>query len=424
MLSPSTLPDLELVRRVAVFEEIAGLGSWELDLRSGRALWSPGLYRLLDYVPDAQAPLSEAYLARVHPDDLERVLAVIEAHMLSDAPHDYRYRLLLPDGRVRTVRDRGRRFFDEAGRAERVLAVVQDVSREARLEAELATAANALDLALEGLVVLNADGRVLQVNRAFVAITGFDPRRSTQAGFAIDDLLEAHDREDHFRTIQDQARRHGRWAGQLALRHRDGTQVPVWCTVVWQRADAATPESRYVVLLTDISRLEETSRRVAWAATHDDLTGLLTRTPFLQATADALDEAARYDRTPTVLFLDLDGFKAINDREGHAAGDRVLRAVADALRGLLREDDTVSRWGGDEFAVLLRSVGVAGAMRVAEKMVLACAGVADGARASVGVARYPDHGATAELLLQAADAAMYRAKAAGGGCARLALRPA
>ncbi len=423
MLSPSTLPDLELVRRVAVFEEIAELGSWELDLRTGRAVWSPGLYRLLDYLPDVQAPEPEAYMARVHPDDLEAVLGVIEAHMLSDAPHDYRYRLHLPNGQVRMVRDRGRRFFDEAGRAERVLAVVQDVSREARLESELATAANALDLALEGLVVLDVEGRVMQVNRAFVAITGHDPRRSTQAAFAIEDVLEAHDREDHFRSIQDQAQAQGRWAGQLALRHRDGTQVPVWCTVVWQAPDHVGGEGRYVVLLTDISRLEETSRQVAWTATHDDLTGLLTRAPFLEATADALDEASRYERTPTVLFLDLDGFKAINDRDGHAAGDAVLRAVADALRALLREDDTVSRWGGDEFAVLLRSVGVVGAMRVAEKIVASCADTAQDVRVSVGVARYPDHGATAEVLLQAADGAMYRAKAAGGGCARLAVRP-
>lgn len=236
------------------------------------------------------------------------------------------------------VRDRGRRFFDEAGRAERVLAVVQDVSRESRLESELAKAANALALALEGLVVLDGEGR-------------------------------------------------------------------------------------YVVLLTDISRLEETSRQVAWTATHDDLTGLLTRAPFLEATADALDEASRYERTPTVLFLDLDGFKAINDRDGHAAGDAVLRAVADALRALLREDDTVSRWGGDEFAVLLRSVGVVGAMRVAENIVASCADTSQDVRVSVGVAQYPDHGATAEALLQAADGAMYRAKAAGGGCARLAVRP-
>ncbi len=380
MLSPSTLPDLELVRRVAVFEEIAELGSWELDLRTGRAVWSPGLYRLLDYLPDVQAPEPEAYMARVHPDDLEAVLGVIEAHMLSDAPHDYRYRLLLPNGQVRMVRDRGRRFFDEAGRAERVLAVVQDVSREARLESELATAANALDLALEGLVVLDVEGRVMQVNRAFVAITGHDPRRSTQAAFAIEDVLEAHDREDHFRSIQDQAQAQGRWAGQLALRHRDGTQVPVWCTVVWQAPDHVGGEGRYVVLLTDISRLEETSRQVAWTATHDDLTGLLTRAPFLEA-------------------------------------------IADALRALLREDDTVSRWGGDEFAVLLRSVGVVGAMRVAEKIVASCADTAQDVRVSVGVARYPDHGATAEALLQAADGAMYRAKAAGGGCARLAVRP-
>jgi diguanylate cyclase (GGDEF)-like protein len=170
------------------------------------------------------------------------------------------------------------------------------------------------------------------------------------------------------------------------------------------------------------ARLYERSRRqaqqLAHAATHDPLTGLANRA--------ALDSrATRSDAGETLLFLDLDGFKEVNDRLGHAAGDAVLRAVAERLLGCLREEDLAARFGGDEFAVLLGGPPdplLAGQVAGRVVRVLAEPFSVPGARvtvsASVGVA-VPEDGLDHATLLRHADRALYAAKGAGKGCWRL-----
>lgn len=409
-----TLEDV-LLEQLGLFEEIAELGSWTLDLRSGAATWSTGLYRLLGYSAAIQAPAPEAYIARIHPDDIERVTATIAHHFRTNTPHDYRYRLVRPDQSVIIVRDRGRREFDAAGQPVRVLAVVQDITREATAEAKLATAANALDLALEGLLVVRADGEIRQVNRGFELITGYDLRRLTGGSPALRDLLDEPMDGDKLRSLVDVVQREGRWAGQLWLRHHDGHRIPVWCTVVWEAPDQVRALGRYVALMTDISQLERQRAKIAWSALHDDLTGLLLRAPFLRALLEATLQAPVAATTPAVLFLDLDGFKEINDSEGHAAGDAALRAVAAALTAALRSDDVVARFGGDEFAVLLPNTAPSMAMGVARKLCEAVHDAVPRLCASIGVACYPGSATDAEALLAAADRAMYAAKASGGG---------
>jgi diguanylate cyclase (GGDEF)-like protein len=143
---------------------------------------------------------------------------------------------------------------------------------------------------------------------------------------------------------------------------------------------------------------------------------------FADRTHAALSMARRAGETVALLYLDLDGFKAINDTLGHAVGDRLLQAVAVRLRSGLRSSDTLARMGGDEFAVLLpRLPDPSGADRVAEKLCaelsapFVVAGDELALSASVGIAVYPEGGEDYESLLHGADAAMYRAKKAGRG---------
>ena len=164
-------------------------------------------------------------------------------------------------------------------------------------------------------------------------------------------------------------------------------------------------------------------QRIAYLAYHDALTELPNRSLL----HDRLDQAARAANRDTkplaLLVMDLDGFKEINDTLGHHAGDRVLQHVATRVRGTLRETDTVARLGGDEFAIVLPSTDVDGAILAAQKVLqeierpLVIDGRPLGVRASVGVACFPEHGASAETLLQKADVAMYLAKSDGHGIA-------
>lgn len=167
----------------------------------------------------------------------------------------------------------------------------------------------------------------------------------------------------------------------------------------------------------DLSKSQAQEEETRQITLHDALTGLPNRVLFEQHLAQGLIQAKRHGWGLAVLVLDIDNFKSINDSYGHDLGDKVLLTVANRLRSLVREEDTVSRWGGDEFTCLLLEVKQeADVTRLAEKMVNQIAvdfessGIVISMRASIGIAIYPSDGETADILFKNADMAMYEAK--------------
>ncbi|MCX7634311.1 MAG: diguanylate cyclase, partial [Syntrophales bacterium] len=174
-------------------------------------------------------------------------------------------------------------------------------------------------------------------------------------------------------------------------------------------------------ILHDVTERRKTEEQTQWMAYHDHLTGLPNRILFYDRLNQVLSHAKRSDEKFSVILLDLDKFKEVNDHYGHNVGDELLRAVAQRLVSQLREGDTVARFGGDEFLVLLPGLKHArDASSLAQKIVRAISDpfslgeVEVSVLASAGIAIYPDHGADGQILIQKADMAMYRAKAAGG----------
>lgn len=175
--------------------------------------------------------------------------------------------------------------------------------------------------------------------------------------------------------------------------------------------------------------LEESNKAnemIAHMAEHDALTGLLNRRRFQKELEKWGQYALRYQRSAALVFIDLDKFKFVNDTYGHHAGDEYLTAISDLLTKGLRTTDTIARWGGDEFAVLLPETSKDTAIEVANKLLrlfnetdLNVAGHHLHPSASIGLALFPDHGTDFESLSVYADAAMYEAKSAGRNCWRL-----
>ena len=168
-------------------------------------------------------------------------------------------------------------------------------------------------------------------------------------------------------------------------------------------------------------RRKQAEEKLQYMATHDLLTNLPNRFLFNDRLEQAVAKAKRGDRRFAVLFLDLDGFKEVNDRFGHQKGDGVLQQVAERLKECLRESDTLARLGGDEFSLILEDVqDNRSAAAVPQKLLAALAApfyVDENEitiTASIGISLYPDDGDATELLLKQADAAMYRAKELGG----------
>jgi diguanylate cyclase (GGDEF)-like protein len=175
----------------------------------------------------------------------------------------------------------------------------------------------------------------------------------------------------------------------------------------------------------DITEQKRARDRIQHLATHDALTGLPNRAMVGALIEQGLHSAKRYERSLAILFVDLDGFKAVNDRLGHEAGDEVLRTVAGRFRDALRASDVVARWGGDEFVVLAQEVGdgenvVGVARKLLSAAVAPIAVAANECRisASIGIALFPEHGDSAGTLLKRADTAMYEAKRSGKNALR------
>jgi diguanylate cyclase (GGDEF)-like protein/PAS domain S-box-containing protein len=203
------------------------------------------------------------------------------------------------------------------------------------------------------------------------------------------------------------------------LRHRHGNEVPVENSVAAIH-DRDGEAAGAVIVFRDVTQARAMTLEMIHTSEHDFLTGLPNRMLLNDRITQAIGLAGRYERQIAVLFLDLDGFKHINDSLGHSTGDKLLQSVAEALVGCVRTSDTVSRQGGDEFVVLLIDMdGEENAIAMAERILVAVArphsvGLNDlHVTASIGVSVYPLDGLDAETLIKSADTAMYQAKDQG-----------
>ncbi|WP_299443126.1 diguanylate cyclase [uncultured Rhodospira sp.] len=268
-----------------------------------------------------------------------------------------------------------------------------------------------------GIMVTDATGKVVRVNAAFTAVTGYD---SAEVVGRQPNILRSGVHEASFyQSLWRQLRETGAWEGEIWNRRKDGKVYPEWL-----RINVVTDDSGgiagYVAIFSDITFRRRAEQELLRQATTDPLTGLANRQLFNRLLTSTVEQATRYQRDAALLFIDLDGFKDINDTAGHTAGDAVLREIGSRLRGAVRISDEVARLGGDEFVVILPEVrGREATAAVAEKLLQEISRPfspeygAAALTASIGIAMVPDDGVSYESLLHAADAAMYQAKRSG-----------
>jgi diguanylate cyclase (GGDEF)-like protein/PAS domain S-box-containing protein len=273
----------------------------------------------------------------------------------------------------------------------------------------------------EAILTVDEQGTIVSANSAVRRLFGRSPEElGGQAATALVEPKRAAALVAHLA-----AHRAGQEASAggfetVGLR-RDGSTFPMDLLVA---ATQSGERRLFVLSFRDTTEQRAQMDALEYRALHDPLTGLPNRTLFADRLGQALQMAARQDLPFAVLVLDLDDFKDVNDELGHDAGDRLLAQASDRLRSACRAADTVARLGGDEFAVLMGPVADGpNAPALARKMLHALghpfevAGGLVRVRASIGIARYPEHAADAGALLRCADAAMYAAKRSGEGFA-------
>jgi diguanylate cyclase (GGDEF)-like protein/PAS domain S-box-containing protein len=265
---------------------------------------------------------------------------------------------------------------------------------------------------------MGVDGRIRYLNASARAFLGLGPDDPAEEVVYFDNLPKWT--VEHFRgEILPSIDAEGSWSGELELVRPDGGRVPMLAQFLAHRGPMGDVEF-YSATLREITELKAVEAELAYLATHDPLTGLPNRTLLVDRIGQALRRGEREGRQVAVLFLDLDDFKLVNDRYGHATGDEVLAVVAQRLRDAVRPADTVARYGGDEFVVLCDEVAdLVEAQSVVERITGVIEAPIDAPpaevrlRVSVGVAHAPP-GASAGEMLAAADRAMYRTKIAHG----------
>lgn len=277
-----------------------------------------------------------------------------------------------------------------------------------------ALASTVFDTSSLGIVVTDPKGVIVMANEAFSLLSGYN--LAELQGRNINLLKsEKHDHSFYVEMWQSLLQQ-SCWQGSLWNRVRSGELQRHNLSINAVR-DQAGRTIYYVGMLENITQRYMAEEAVRFQAFHDPLTGLGNRQLLMEQLQLSLAVAQRHNQRLGVLFIDLDGFKAVNDRHGHAVGDQVLKQVGQRFRTAIRQSDLLARIGGDEFVVLVTQVGdLQSLTTLAAKLVRAARKPLSDLQpplaisASVGIACYPEHGGTAEDLLLAADQVMYAAK--------------
>ena len=279
-----------------------------------------------------------------------------------------------------------------------------------QLSADMFTQSN------EGMMLLDDACRIVMVNQAFTRITGYD--RAEVMGCNPRILSSGRHDRAFYEAMWNEIREKGCWQGEIWNMHKNGTSYPEWLSIQ-AMYDPSGKLTHYIGLFSDMTERKKAQDQIQWLAHFDALTGLPNRTLLHERCRQAISLAQRSRKPLALMFVDLDGFKQVNDTLGHKAGDELLRLFAARLEGVVRDQDTVSRQGGDEFVLVLPDTDTSGAAHIAGKL-LAIASESYrideqelNLSASIGIAMYPDDGTDFETLSCCADTAMYRVKQNG-----------
>jgi diguanylate cyclase (GGDEF)-like protein/PAS domain S-box-containing protein len=298
-----------------------------------------------------------------------------------------------------------------------ILMTLTDITRQKQSEGKLSMASVIFNNIGEGIFVTDKEQKIISINEAFTTMTGF----TQQDVFGKSACFLQADK-DNVKADYDSsgfARDACSWQGEVWRRHKNNMEFPSWTTVSKVK-DSCGEIAHYVHAFMDITHFKKAQDHLGFLAYHDPLTKLPNRLLLKDRIDHSLQNALREGSQAAVLFLDLDRFKGINDTYGHAVGDGLLRETARRIKNLVRKEDTVSRYAGDEFVVFMENIPDAkNPAKLAQKLIdtfstpVYIKGYRLKISTSVGISLFPQDGRDTDILIKNADAAMYRAKKEG-----------
>ncbi len=396
------------------------VGVFATDIE-GRCRYVNEYWRQLAGLTAKQAAAAK-WLEAVHPDDREAVAQAWRQAVEQDGEFIANHRFQSPSGRTAWLNTRAAPLRDRAGRATGYLGAVTDVADFKRVEETLRASESEFrsyfGLPLIGIALIGPDKRWWEVNDRLCEILGY--RRAQLLRLSWAELTHPDDLAIEIAQFERvMSRRIEGYSLDKRFVRQDGSPIDVSVSSRCVRRPNGMAEY-FVTVVQDITERKQAEERAQYLAQYDALTGLPNRALLEDRLRQALLRAGRDHSLVAVLLVDLDHFKRINDTLDHTLGDRLLQSIVGRLQECVRQCDTISRQGGDEFAVLLPELGSSDdAARIAQRILEA---VAQPYRleerelltsCSIGVSVYPRDGRSAEVLIKNADVALYRAKDAG-----------
>jgi diguanylate cyclase (GGDEF)-like protein/PAS domain S-box-containing protein len=411
----STSPDSEKMLFQAILDN-APLGIWFLGI-DGRLRFVNKTFS------DAMGISEERFLAAKHyvevlPQNISAsCIRSDEECMARDGPQQSREWLPFADGKDHLLEITKVKVSNSDGQPIGLIGLAADITERQYAEDRLRLTAKVFENTLDGVTIAGSDGAILEVNESFCRITGYSREEAIGKNprFLQSDRQDAGFYTEMWRTIASS----GHWRGEIWNRKKDGEMMAEILTIS-SVSGADGKVSNYVGVASDVTQLKLHAKQMEHIAHFDALTDVPNRVLFADRLQQALAHSKREGSQLAVCYLDLDGFKIINDTMGHEAGDRVLIEVTKRIKATIRGDDTVARLGGDEFAVLLQGLRATEECSTSLSRLLEAIshpieikGKLFEVSASIGVALYPGDDQDADTLLRHADQAMYSAKQAG-----------
>jgi diguanylate cyclase (GGDEF)-like protein/PAS domain S-box-containing protein len=403
---------------------VAGVGGWELNLRSGKLTWSDETRRLHEVDTDFE-PTVENGLGFYTQHSRGILQQAVNAAIEHGTPWDLELELKSAKGRLFWARATGNVEF-ENGRPVRLVGAFQDVTEKRRLLRELADSYELLRVTLDSIgdavITTDPQGRVQWLNPVAESMTGWTKTEAhNQPLTHVFNIVHAESRQTNLNPVAI-CLAEGRTVGlqsHTTLISRDGTEYGIEdSTSPIRNADGQILGA--VLVFHDVTEQRRQSREMNHRATHDSLTGLVNRAEFEARLSRVLSKLTLESTAHVLMFIDLDAFKVVNDTCGHSAGDQLLRQLSTLLQSCVRGRDTVARLGGDEFGVLMENCGIEQGQLTAQKIcdqMETYRFIHDGRRfrigTSIGLVPVDLRWGSSAALMQAADSCCYAAKENG-----------
>jgi diguanylate cyclase (GGDEF)-like protein/PAS domain S-box-containing protein len=395
----------------------AQIGIWVWDTAGDTLTWDDHAHPLFGFEPGTLPGSYQHFLDVVHPDDRERVRREFVRSLAEGAQYDTEYRVVWADGSAHSIAARGSVERDERGRALRMSGVCWDVTKRKHAEDNLRKLAMAIEQSSASVMITDTEGSIEYVNPRFTEVTGYN--RTEVIGRNPRILKSGYMPDEHARGLWTTVLAGREWRGEFYNKKKNGD-------LYWEHASISPIRghdgsvTHFLAVMEDMTLRKEYEERLLHQANFDDLTDLPNRVLAADRLAQALARARRNGTTVGVMFIDIDHFKRVNDNLGHAIGDEFLVQAAERLTGCVRDTDTVARFGGDEFLIVMPDLETEVPLDVITEQVLTAfaqpfslAGHEVVVTASIGITVYPDDGEDPHMLFRNADSAMYHAKDEG-----------